>query len=84
MQSCRGDVSLADRHLQLVLEIQGGKCEKSMGVSWDEKIDGKELTFDEEWFVVSEEELLESRLLGKYYSADEPVQGRWRAITRLE
>ena len=84
VQSCRGDVTSADRHLQLELEIRGKVYEKSMGVCWGEQIHGEPLTFDEAWFAISPDELKESRLVGIYHIADTPVYGNWKVITRLE
>ena len=84
VQSCRGNVEEADRHLQLKLFLDGEEYDQEMGVCWREEITGVEVTFDESWFAISPEELEKCRLVGIFHVADTPVHGNWKVITRIE
>ena len=49
-----------------------------------ENLDGEKLSFDEQWFVVSEEELENLQLYARLYETDGSIEGNWRVTVSLE
>lgn len=85
VQSCRGNFANADRHLQPYLkDAAGNEKINDCSVSWQEEINGERVLFDEHWFVISEEELVNYELYGMFYITDGSVKGNWEVTFKVE
>lgn len=55
VQSCRGNLSEADRHMQpFIIDSEGNERTNDFSVGWKETVNGESLSFDEHWFLVEE------------------------------
>ena len=78
VQQCRGNFRDADRHIRLYLkDSEENERIQDASVSWQEEIDGERVLFDETWFLITEEELEQYELYGKFYVRDGSVKGNW-------
>lgn len=60
IQNCRGSFKNADRHMALRwVDADGNEHIPDYSVDWQEKLAGEKVSFNEQWFIVSEEELVE-------------------------
>lgn len=85
IQTCRGCLDQADRHLQpFLVEENGNERINDLSVGWHEEIDGVKVLFNEHWFLVEEKELENLKLNGVYYISDESVKGDWEITFRIE
>lgn len=85
IQDCRGDLSDADRHLELYfVDADGEERVEDMSVGWKEEVNGTNLTFTEHWFVVSEEELAEGKMCGTFHTTEKSIEGDWSVTFRME
>ena len=81
VQQCRGNLKEADRYIMLYLKDENGnEIIPGRGVSWQEEIQGERVHFDEDWFLISEEELKEYELYGMFYIKDGSVKGNWEVV----
>ena len=85
VQICRGTFDNADRHAVVyVVDEEENYRDYDVSVSWQENLDGEKLLFDEQWFVVSEEELENLQLYARLYETDGSIEGNWRVTVNLE
>ena len=85
VQSCRGNFGDADRHLRPYLkDAQGNEIQSECSVGWQEEINGERVSFDEHWFLISEEELENYELYGMFYITDGSVKGNWEVTFKVE
>lgn len=88
VQSCRGNLSEADRHMEpfIVDRIDGNGNERhsDFHIGWQETVNGETLSFDEHWFLVEESELEQTQLYGIFYVTDGSVKGDWKVTFRVE
>lgn len=85
VQQCRGDLSNLDRYIQLYLKDRNGNERVSdCSVSWKEEIEGRRVSFNEDWFAISESELANYELYGRFYITDGSVNGKWEVIVNLD
>ena len=84
VQQCRGNFQEADRHIMLYLKDENGN-EKlpDSGANWQEEIQGERVLFEEDWFLITEEELKEYELYGMFYIKDGSVKGNWEVVVDL-
>ena len=85
IQNCRGSFAEADRHMNIMLVDEEGKeqhCDYS--VDWQEEIAGERVSFNEQWFCISEEELEHMQALAYCYVTDGCVKGDWEVVFTLE
>lgn len=81
IQNCRGNFKEADRHMQIMLvDEQGNERHCDYNVGWQEELAGERVSFDEQWFVVSEEELEELQVVAYRYVTDGCVKGDWEVV----
>lgn len=84
VQQCRGNFKEADRHIRLYLKNKNGEERiPDSSVSWQEEIQGERVLFDENWFVITQEELEEYELYGMFYISDGNVKGNWEVVVDL-
>lgn len=84
VQACRGNFANADRHVRTYLKDAAGNERVNDGsVSWQEEICGQPVLFEEQWFLISEEELANYDLYGMFYITDGAVKGNWEVTFRL-
>lgn len=85
VQTCRGNFSEADRHMQpFVVDCEGNERQNDFSVSWQETVNGECLLFDEHWFWVEESELEQIRMYGIFWITDGSVTGDWEVTFRVE
>ncbi len=85
VQICRGTFAHADRHAEIyVVDGEGKYRNHDASVGWQEELDGENLSFDEQWFLVSEEELEELQLYARLYETDGCIEGNWNVTVNLE
>lgn len=85
VQICRGTFAHADRHAEIyVVDGEGNYRNHDASVGWQEELDGENLSFDEQWFLVSEEELEELQLYARLYETDGSIEGNWHVTVNLE
>ncbi len=85
VQSCRGTFAKSDRHGRFyVVDPQGNEKIPDAGFSWHEEVDGERLMFDEDWFLVEEEDLDQ---IGMYVIIEREegcVKGNWEVVFGME
>lgn len=85
IQTCNGDLTKGDRHVQWKFRNEKGEELTILGgVGWKEEIDGKRYDFEETWFEGSVENLNECQLLGTFYESKESVRGNWKVTFRMQ
>lgn len=85
VQVCRGSFDDADRHAQIFLvDSEGESRIPDFSVGWSEEIGGERLSFDEEWFIIDEDELEELQMYGIFYRNEGCVHGNWEVTLELE
>lgn len=81
IQNCRGGFKKADRHLTLrLVDVAGNERFCDYGVDWQEELAGETVSFNEQWFVVSEEELSELQMEATFFITDGCVEGDWEVV----
>lgn len=84
VQNCRGAFSQADRHMGLILvDADGNERVSDYSVDWQEELAGENVSFNEQWFVVSEEELEQLQLVENRFITDGCIEGDWEVIFSL-
>ena len=84
VQQCRGNFQEADRHIMLYLKDENGnKKLPDCSASWQEEIQEERVGFEEDWFLITEEELKEYELYGMFYIKDGSVKGNWEVVADL-
>lgn len=85
IQTCRGILSDADRHLEMYLINSDGnqQCE-DFSVGWQEEMNGELVWFSESWFLVDAEQLANSHMYGIYHTTDNQIVGDWKVTFRVE
>lgn len=85
VQTCRGNFSNADRHMQpFILDSEGNERHNDFSAGWQEEVDGERILFEEHWFLVEESELQGVQLYGVFYVTDGSVKGDWEVTCELE
>lgn len=85
IQTCRGNLADADRHMQpFLVDSQGNERHNDHSVGWQEEVDGERLFFEEHWFLVEEGELENIQIYGIFYIIDGSVNGNWEVTLTLE
>lgn len=85
IQNCRGDLTEADRHMNIMLVDEAGNkkyCDYS--VDWQEKIAGEVLAFNEQWFWIGEDELAGMQAVAECFIIDGCVTGDWEVVFIIE
>lgn len=85
IQNCRGNLNEADRHMEIKLVNEAGEesnCDYS--VYWQEELEGEKLSFHEQWFVVSEEELMQLQAVSYEVVTAGCVKGDWEIVFRVD
>lgn len=84
IQNCRGSLKEADRHMKIMLvDTQGNERHCDYSVGWQEELAGERVSFDEQWFVVSEEELAQQQVVAYRYVTDGCVKGDWEVVFKV-
>ncbi len=81
VQNCRGAFRQADRHMNIKLVDEAGNeryCDYSVG--WQEELAGETVSFNEQWFVVSEEELAGMQMVAECFITDGCIEGDWKVV----
>lgn len=85
VQTCRGNLSEADRHMQpFLVDAEGNERHNDFFVGWQETVNGESLSFDEHWFLVEENELEQLQMYGIFWITDGSVKGDWEVTFRIE
>lgn len=86
LQICWGDCSHAERHVfPVTLRLADGTERRLwFSVSWGEKQGDKRLIFYEYYLPCSPEELEGASLYGLFSRTEDPLEGNWRVIFRVE
>lgn len=85
VQICRGTFANADRHGEIYLvEGDGTYRSHDCSVGWQEDFDGEKLSFEEQWFLISEEELENLQLYAVLHETDGSIEGNWHVTVKLE
>lgn len=85
VQSCRGNLSEADRHMQpFIIDSAGNERHNDFSVGWQETVNGERLSFDEHWFLVEESELEQLQMYGIFWITDGNVEGDWEVTFKVE
>lgn len=85
IQNCRGSFVEADRHMNIMLVDEEGNeryCDYS--VDWQEEIAGERVSFNEQWFLISEAELEQLQVVTERFVTDGCVKGNWEVIFTIE
>ena len=81
VQNCRGAFRQADRHMNVKLVDEAGNeryCDYS--VDWQEELAREVVSFNEQWFVVSEEELAGMQMVAECFITDGCIAGDWKVV----
>lgn len=81
IQNCRGSFAEADRHMNIMLVDKNGNeryCDYS--VDWQEEIAGERVSFNEQWFLISEAELEHMQAVVELFVTDGCVKGDWEVV----
>lgn len=85
VQICRGTFADADRHGTVyIVDGEGLHRAYDCSVSWQEELDGEKVLLEEQWFLVSEEELDDLQLYAKFYETAGCIEGNWKVTANLE
>ncbi len=85
VQICRGTYEDADRHGQIFIRKEDGEYRYSdASVSWQEEFGGDKILFDEQWFLMEEEEIEDLQLFGSFYETGQAVKGNWSVTVELK
>ncbi len=83
VQSCRGNLENADRHMiPLLTDAEGNEKERVCIVYWKEEVNGERLSFEEEWFDLGGEEPEKLQLEGSFFVSEGCVEGNWEVDLR--
>ena len=81
IQNCRGSFKNADRHMALRwVDAAGNEHIPDYSVGWQEALAGENISFNEQWFIVSEEELAEMKMEATYFVTDGCMEGDWEVV----
>lgn len=84
IQNCRGSFQQADRHMSLrLMDAAGNEHFADYSVDWQEELAGERVSFNEQWFIVSEEELAGMQLEATYFVTDGCVEGDWEVVFEI-
>ncbi len=84
VQFCRGNFSEADRHVDIrLLDGEGNDRIPDGSVGWQEEVAGEPLLFEEQYFLVEEEELEQCKLYGIFYITEGCINGGWKVTFRM-
>lgn len=85
LQTCRGNFSNADRHLQpFLMKGDGTEIHESYSLDWQETIKGEKVLFTEFWFVIDEAELGDSHMYGIFHIIDDCIKGDWKVTFQIK
>lgn len=85
IQVARGNFADADRHMDIyLLDEAGNRFDAELGVSWQEEIDGEQVSFEEYYFKITEEELKKYTLWGDGDVRAGSVEGDWKITFEVE
>ena len=81
IQNCRGSLGKADRHMALRwVDAAGNEYFADYSVDWQEELAGETVSFNEQWFIVSEEELAGMQMEATYFVTDGCIEGDWEVV----
>lgn len=81
LQNCRGSFKKADRHMSFRwVDAAGNEHTPDYSVDWQEELAGETVSFNEQWFIISEEELTGMQLEATYFVTDGCVEGDWEVV----
>ena len=81
IQNCRGSLGKADRHMALRwVDADGNEHTPDYSVDWQEELAGETVSFNEQWFIVSEEELAGMQMEATYFVTDGCIEGDWEVV----
>ncbi|MBQ8821138.1 MAG: hypothetical protein IJZ82_00675 [Lachnospiraceae bacterium] len=84
VQICRGTLEDAVRHAEIyMVDEEGNYRHHDYMVSWHEELDGENITFDEQWFMISEDELENLQLYAVMHETDGSLKGNWQVTVNL-
>lgn len=84
IQNCRGNFEKADRHMSLRwVDAAGNEHIPDYSVDWQEELAGETVSFNEQWFIVSEEELAGMQLKATYFVTDGCIEGDWKVVFEI-
>lgn len=84
IQNCRGSFEKADRHMNIKLVDEAGNeryCDYS--VDWQEELAGETVSFNEQWFIVNEEELAGMQMVAECFITDGCIEGGWKVVFNI-
>lgn len=85
VQICRGSSEDAVRHARIFLVDEEDESRiPDFSVGWTEETEGEKLVFDEQWFIIDEEELDNMRMYGIFNRIEGKVKGNWKVTLELE
>lgn len=78
IQICRGNLKEADRHMNLYMQTESGEeLYPDLTVSWQEEVAGENVSLEEYYFVLSEEQLNTYTLWGEADIRSGCIHGDW-------
>ena len=84
IQNCRGSFKKADRHMSLRwVDAAGNEHIPDYSVDWQEALAGEKVSFNEQWFIVSEEELAGMQMKATYFVTDGCIEGDWEVVFEI-
>lgn len=84
IQNCRGSFKQADRHMAFRwVDAAGNEHFADYSVDWQEELAGERVSFNEQWFIISEEELAGMQLEATYFVTDGCVEGDWEVVFEI-
>ena len=84
IQNCRGKLDAADRHMEIALaDSEGNEQYCDYSVYWQEEIGGERMAFNEQWFLIGEEELEKLQVFAYRYVTDGCVKGDWEVVFEI-
>jgi len=84
IQNCRGSFGKADRHMALRwVDAAGNEHTPDYSVDWQEELAGEKVSFNEQWFIVSEEELAGMQMEATYFVTDGCIEGDWEVVFEI-
>lgn len=85
VQCCRGDISEADRHLEMyMVDAKGNERHNDLSIGWQEEVNGERYLMDEFLFEVDESDLANIQLYGIFHIRDGSIKGDWEVTFSIE
>lgn len=85
IQNCRGTLTEADRHMNIMLrDTEGNERYCDCSVDWQEEISGEKVAFNEQWFLINETELEQVQAIAEMFVTDGCVKGNWEVVFMVD